>query len=183
MSDSQKAIVLAVSGSVAAYRSCELVRELVKAGIPVEVVMTENGARFVGAETFRALTGKPVHVGSWDEGMLHIDLKNRAAVFAVIPATANIIGKFAAGIADDVVSTTYLAATCPVLMAPSMNPGMYTHPAVQRNLTRLKNDGVIIIDPDEGEVVCGDTGKGKMASVVSLKETLMDLYKKQAGGV
>lgn len=174
-----RVILIAVSGSIAAYKTCDLVRSLVKQGYPVRVILTENAARFVGPVTFQALTGHNVYTSEWETGMVHIDLKNLAAVFAVVPATANIIGKMANGIADDIVSSTYLAATCPVYVAPSMNPGMYSSKAVQRNLRMLSEDGVQLIDPGEGEVVCGDTGQGKMADITVIEAELIAAYKSQ----
>ena len=113
--------------------------------------------------------------------MLHIDMKNLAGVMAVAPATANIIGKMAHGIADDIVSSTYLATDCPVFVAPSMNPNMYASPAVQRNLGILREDGVQLIDPGEGEVVCGDTGQGKMADIGLIEEVLKRAYVESVG--
>lgn len=178
---SEKSILIAVSGSIAAYKTCDLVRSLVKQGYPVRVILTENASRFVGAVTFQALTGHNVYTSEWEAGMVHIDLKNLAAVFAVVPATANIIGKMANGIADDIVSSTYLAATCPTYVAPSMNPGMYASKAVQRNLRTLLADGVHVIDPGEGEVVCGDTGQGKMADIAAIEAELVAAYKRQVG--
>ena len=173
---SEKKIVIAVSGSIAAYRTCELVRNISKQGYPVQVMMTKNAERFIGKITFEALSGNPVYNSSWEDGMQHIDVKNMAAIFAVVPATANVIGKFATGIADDLVSSTFLAARCPMILAPAMNPGMYASPAVQRNLHTLKEDGVQIVDPQEGEVVCGDEGQGKMATVSHLEKILIDRF-------
>ncbi len=146
---SEKEIVIAVTGSIAAYKSCDLVRSITKKGFPVRVIMTENALQFVGRITFEALTGKPVRIQEYDTGMAHIEIKNIASVFAVVPASANIIGKMANGIADDLVTSTYLANTSPVLIAPSMNPGMYLHTAVQRNLRILKEDGIHIVSPDK----------------------------------
>jgi len=179
--NSNKTLVIAVSGSIAAYRTCELVRNLIKREFPVQVMMTANAERFVGRITFQALSGNPVYSSSWDQGMVHIDMKNMAAVFAVVPATANIIGKFAAGIADDLVSSTYPALECPVILAPAMNPGMFNSKAVQRNLDTLRRDGVQIIDPVEGEVVCGDTGQGKMAGIENIEKILIEKYNLVAG--
>lgn len=177
----EPSILIAVSGSIAAYKSCDLVRSLVKQGFPVRVIMTENAARFVGPVTFQALTGHNVYTSEWEAGMVHIDMKNLAAVFGVVPASANIIGKMANGIADDIVSSTYLAATCPVYVAPSMNPGMFQNAAVQRNLATLSGDGVRIIDPGEGEVVCGDVGQGKMADIATIERELIAAYKQRTG--
>ncbi|BDA79918.1 phosphopantothenoylcysteine decarboxylase [Leptospira kobayashii] len=175
---SSKEIVIAVSGSIAAYKACELVRNLTKKGFPVRVIMTENATHFVGKITFEALTGKPVRINEFDTGMAHIEIKNIASVFAVVPASANTIGKMANGIADDLVTSTYLAATCPILVAPSMNPGMYLHKAVQRNLSLLEKDGVHIVSPDRGIVVCGDEGYGKLATVESIEEKIIELHSK-----
>ncbi|TGN06997.1 phosphopantothenoylcysteine decarboxylase [Leptospira ilyithenensis] len=175
---SSKEIVIAVSGSIAAYKACELVRNLTKKGFPVRVIMTENATHFVGKITFEALTGKPVRINEFDTGMAHIEIKNIASVFAVVPASANTIGKMANGIADDLVTSTYLAATCPILVAPSMNPGMYLHKAVQRNLSLLEKDGVHIVSPDKGIVVCGDEGYGKLATVESIEEKIIELHSK-----
>lgn len=168
--------VIAVSGSIAAYKTCELVRNLTKKGITVRVMMTKNATRFIGPVTFSALTNMPVILDNWDDGMLHIDIKNEASVFAIVPATANIIGKIANGIADDVVTSTYLALNCPVIIAPAMNPNMYNSKAVQRNLKILKDDGVIILDPTEGVVVCGDIGYGKMMDVDIIEKTILQIH-------
>lgn len=172
--------VIAITGSIAAYRMCDLVRSLVKGGLTVRVVMSRNATRFVGPVTFEALTGQKVIVDDWEEGMLHIDLKNEASVFCVAPATANIIGKMANGIADDAVSTTYLAMSCPVLLAPAMNPNMHAAKAVQRNLALLRADGVEILDPADGVVICGDEGKGKMVDISVLEAAILRLHKGSA---
>ena len=177
----KKSIVIAVTGSIAAYRACELTRNLSKAGYPVRVMMTKNAEYFVGSATFQALSGRRVYTNNWDEGMIHMDVKQEAALFAVVPATANIIGKFAAGIADDVVSSSFLAVKCPVIIAPSMNPGMYASRAVQRNLALLKSDGILFIDPKDGEAVDGETGPGKLADISVIENFLIKLYQKETG--
>jgi phosphopantothenoylcysteine decarboxylase/phosphopantothenoylcysteine decarboxylase/phosphopantothenate--cysteine ligase len=120
-------------------------------------------------------------VNEWDQGMIHIDVKNEASVFAIVPATANIIGKMANGIADDAVSSAYLAMECPVIVAPAMNPNMYKSKPVQRNLKILKEDGVIVIDPMVGEVVCGDVGPGKMAEVQQIEKIILEYHYKNEG--
>jgi phosphopantothenoylcysteine decarboxylase len=171
-----KEIVIAVTGSIAAYKVCDLVRSLTKKGYPVRIIMTENATQFVGKITFEALTGKEVRINEYETGMAHIDIKNIASVFAVVPASANIIGKMAQGIADDLVTSTYLANTSPVLIAPSMNPGMYSHKAVERNLQILEADGVKIVSPDKGIVVCGDEGYGKLASIELIEEQILSLH-------
>ncbi|QCO42367.1 phosphopantothenoylcysteine decarboxylase [Leptospira interrogans] len=178
MSNLKKEILVAVSGSIAAYKTCELVRNLTKEGYPVSVIMTANATKFVGPITFEALTGKKVRVDEYEQGMAHIDAKNSASVIAIVPATANIIGKMANGIADDLVTSTYLAANCPVVIAPAMNPFMYAHPSVQRNLKRLIEDGVILVDPSEGVVVCGDEGYGKLAEISIIQKMILDLYQR-----
>lgn len=175
----EKRILIAVTGSIAAYRTCDLVRSLSKQDYPVQVMMTEAALRLVGAPTFQALSGRPVMKDAWEEGMIHIEAKNIAGVFAVVPASANSIGKFACGIADDFVSSTYLALRCPVLVAPAMNPGMFESPAVQRNLATLVRDGVEVLDPSEGEVVCGDVGRGKMAAVSDIERAIVRLFLRQ----
>ncbi|MCB1307883.1 MAG: phosphopantothenoylcysteine decarboxylase [Leptospiraceae bacterium] len=177
MTTQEKSIVIAVTGSIAAFKTCELVRSLAKQGYPVQVIMTPNAERFIGRVTFQALTDRPVYVSEWETGMVHIDVKNMAGVFAVVPITANTIGKFANGIADDIVSSTYLALGCPVLIAPAMNPGMFAHPAVQRNLSVLRQDGVQILDPTSGEVVCGDSGQGKMADIATIENRIIEVYR------
>ena len=172
----QKEILIGISGSIAVYKSCDLVRNLTKAGYPVRVIMTKNAQQFVGKITFEALSGKKVYTDEFDSGMIHIELKNEAAVFAVVPASANILGKMANGIADDIVTTTYLAVSSPVLVAPAMNPFMFSHPAVQRNIATLKKDGVIILEPESGVVVCGDEGKGKLAEIKKIQDKIEELY-------
>ena len=172
----QKHIIIAVTGSIAAYKACDLVRELIKKECIVSVIMTENAARFVGPLTFQALTNRRVYCGSFDEDMDHIDIKNMASVFCVAPATANIIGKMANGIADDIVSSSYLALSCPVIVAPAMNPAMYSSKAVQRNLEILRNDGITIIEPEEGTVVCGDTGQGRLADIKIIENEILNIY-------
>ena len=172
----QKTIVLAISGSIAAYKSCELVRSLSqKENYSVHVIMTPNAERFVGKVSLQALSGQRVFSSEWEEGMLHIDMKKLADIYVVAPATANAIAKFANGIADDIVSSAYLAMACPVVLAPAMNPTMYAAPAVQRNLTLLQQDGVHIIAPTQGEVICGDTGQGKMAAVTTIVSEIQNL--------
>lgn len=177
MQKSKKCIVIAVTASIAAYKICDLVRVLTKQSYSTQILMTENALRFVSKLSLETLSKKAVLVSEWDDGMLHIDIKNIASIFAVIPATANCIGKFANGIADDIVSSSYLAAQCPLVIAPAMNPGMYQSKAVQRNLKTLKEDGVHIISPKHGEVICGDTGQGKMAPIEEIAEVLIKLAK------
>lgn len=174
-----KEIIIAVTGGIAAYKTCDLVRNLTKEGYPTRVIMTQNATEFIHKNTFEALTNKPVLVNEYESIMAHIEIKNIAKVFAIVPATANIIGKLANGIADDLVSSTYLACTVPVIIAPAMNPGMYASKAVQRNLKQLKEDGVIVLEPTEGIVVCGDEGKGKLIEVELIQKKIIEIYKSE----
>ncbi|HPS58982.1 MAG TPA: flavoprotein [Spirochaetota bacterium] len=163
-----KKIVLAVSSSISAYKSCDLSRLFVKAGYDVHVCLTDHAAKLVSPLTLEALTGNPVYSDEtlWEKRQMgHIALKEDASIFIVAPATANLIGKFANGIADDLVSTTFLAMTCPVMVAPAMNPNMYAHPAVQGNIAKLRGWGVHIVEPESGLVACGDEGKGRLADI------------------
>ncbi len=172
-----KRIVLGVTGGVAAYKSAELVRLLVKAGADVDVVLTAAGAQFVGAATFQALTGRRVWQALWDErmdsGMAHIDLTRGAAALLVAPATADFLAKLAHGLADDLLSTLCLARDCPLLVAPAMNRQMWENPATRRNVAQLRADDVRIIGPAHGEQACGEVGDGRMLEAAELFE---DLY-------
>ncbi|MDY4040642.1 MAG: bifunctional phosphopantothenoylcysteine decarboxylase/phosphopantothenate--cysteine ligase CoaBC [Collinsella sp.] len=161
-------VLLCVTGCIAAYKSCEVLRLLQKTGCRVKVLMTENATRFVGPATFRALTNEPVAVGLFDDPadpIHHISLAKEADLALVAPATANVIAKMAAGIADDLLSTTLLATKAPILVAPAMNTGMWTAAATQENLAVLRRRGVRFIEPDEGRLACGDVGAGKLAPV------------------
>lgn len=161
-------VLLCVTGCIAAYKSCEVLRLLQKAGCRVKVLMTENATRFVGPATFRALTNEPVAVGLFDDPadpIHHISLAKEADLALVAPATANVIAKMAAGIADDLMSTTLLATKAPILVAPAMNTGMWTAAATQENLAVLRRRGVRFIEPDAGRLACGDVGAGKLAPV------------------
>lgn len=161
-----KEIVLGVSGGIAAYKSVEVLRLLQKQGARVRVMMTRNATCFVGPMTFEALTGRPVCTSLFEKDLessiRHIDWARQADAVIVAPATANMLGKMAGGIADDALSTFLLAVTCPVLVCPSMNTHMYESRAVQRNLVTLKHDGCRIVTPDAGELACGDTGPGRL---------------------
>lgn len=161
-------VALFVSGGIAAYKACELLRSLQRAGHEVHVAMTDDARRFVGATTFEALSKHPVLTdlyGQDDDPIPHITLSEWADVAVVCPATANVIAKLAAGIADDVVSTTLLACDCPVLVAPAMNVRMWSNAATQDNLATLAARGVDFVMPDEGLLACGDVGAGKLAPV------------------
>ncbi|MGB5992388.1 MAG: bifunctional phosphopantothenoylcysteine decarboxylase/phosphopantothenate--cysteine ligase CoaBC, partial [Desulfobacterales bacterium] len=161
-----KNIVLGVSGGIAAYKSVELLRLFVKEGANVRVIMTKYAQAFVGALTFEALSGQAVCTDlfkkSDDASIRHIDWAEQADAVVIAPATANIIGKLANGIADDALSTFMMAVTCPVVLCPSMNTHMFESNAVQRNLEILRSDGYFVIDPESGSLACGTTGPGRL---------------------
>ena len=167
-----KTIVLGVTGSIAVYKAAELVREYQKRGADVHVVMTRSACEFVGPVTFETLTGHKVSVETFDRNfqwnVQHVALAKRGDVFVIAPATANIIAKMASGIADDMLSSTVLAARCPKLVAPAMNTGMYDNPATQRNLETLRGFGVQIVEPGVGMLACGDEGRGRLADLEDL---------------
>lgn len=168
-------IVLGVTGSIAAYKSCELLRLLTKKGALVSVIMTESAQRFVTPLTFKALGAKEVITSDWedpDHTIPHIDATRDAALFLVAPATANILAKAAQGIADDVMSAAILARRCPVAFAPAMNINMWQNPATQRNVAQLVKDGAIILGPAAGEQACGDKGSGRMLEPEEILELL-----------
>ena len=161
-----KKIVLCVTGSIAAYKAVYLLRGLVKVGAEVQVVMTEAAKEFVTPLTFSSLSGKPVlsdffskESGSWNS---HVDLGRWADLFVVAPATATTIAKMANGLCDNLVTTSYLSAKCPVMVAPAMDLDMFEHPALQENLRKLRSFGNIIIEPATGELASGLSGKGRM---------------------
>src|ERR1700743_3770253 len=147
-----KRVVLGVTGGIASYKSAWLARLLTKAGADVDVVMTRAATEFVGAITFEALTGRPVHSGLFDQGRAldHIKLARGSAAIVVAPATADFLARAATGQADDLLTATLLAASCPVLMVPAMNDHMWAHPQTQRNVEPLRTLGYQIVSPDEG---------------------------------
>lgn len=167
-----KTIIVGVTGSIAAYKAAELVSRLRRAGCDVVVVMTGDACHFVGPITFGTLSGNPVVTGLFSEvadwNPLHVSLADRADVVAVVPATANVIGKVAAGIADDALTCLVMAARKPVLFAPAMNVNMYGNRIVQENIAKLKELGYRFIDPEEGYLACGYEGKGRLASTDSI---------------
>ena len=164
-------ILIGVTGGIAAYKAAALVSRLVQAGAGVSVVMTEAATRLVGPKTFEALSGRPVGLDLWEGpgpgpgpgAHPHIELAQTAEVFCVAPATANVLAKAACGLADDLLSTVILSFAGPILFAPAMNCDMWTKPAVQRNVQRLRDDGYLLIDPEEGFLSCRAVGPGRMA--------------------
>lgn len=167
-----KTILLIVGGGIAAFKSLELVRELRRAGAKVLPVLTENGARFVTPLSLGALAEAPVRMSLWDledeARMGHIALSRAADLILVCPATADLMARAAAGRADDLASTLLLATDTPVLMAPAMNVRMWQHPATQRNLVQLRADGVKVVDPDDGEMACGEFGPGRLPTISAI---------------
>ena len=172
-------VVLGVTGGIAVYKACELLRLLQKRGIDVFVVMTQNACRFVAPLTFETLSGHPVAVDTFDRPQTweveHIALAKRADLFLIAPATANIMGKMASGIADDMLSTTVMATRAPVLVAPAMNTGMWENAAVQQNVKTLRARGVEIVAPVSGHLACGDNGAGKLEDVAVIAERACEL--------
>lgn len=175
----EKVVVLGVTGSIAAYKACEITSQLCKAGVEVNVIMTAAAQELVCARTFFTLSRQPVTTSLWDEPIWqpkHISLAERASLLLIAPATADIIAKMANGIADDALSTYYLSHTGKTIIAPAMNPRMWQHPAVQANMAILKERGVIVVGPVAGAVACGEAGMGRMAEPSEIWEkTLAEL--------
>ncbi len=178
-----KTVLVGVTGCVAAYKACEVVRGLQKAGVRVKVVMTEHATEFVTPLQFRALTHEPVAVGLFDDApgdpIHHISLAKEADLFLIAPCTANVIAKIAHGIADDLLTTTALATTAPLVIAPAMNVNMYEHPATQQNMQALANRDVSFIDADEGYLACGDVGRGRLADPEVIVRAVLDALDEQ----
>lgn len=174
-----KNIVLGVSGGIAAYKAAALCSALVKQGANVDVIMTENATKFVGPMTFSTLTTNSVSVDTFARvekyDVSHVSLAQKADVFVVAPATANIIAKMANGIADDMLSTTILASRAPKLVATAMNTGMLDNPATQENIARLKGWGVEFIDGSDGRLACGDVGRGRMAEPEEILDKIIEM--------
>ena len=175
MQDNKKpCVVLGVTGGIAAYKACELLRLLQKRGIDVYVVMTKNACRFVAPLTFETLSGHPVAVDTFERPATweveHIALAKRADLFLIAPATANVIGKLACGIADDMLTTTAMATRAPLMLAPAMNTGMWENAAVQENVRTLESRGVHFVMPADGHLACGDSGAGKLEDVTVIAE-------------
>ena len=177
---SGKRIVLGVTGGIAAYKSAELVRLLVKQGAEVHVAMTEAGTRFVTQVTFQALSGHTVFTDQWDarmaNNMPHIDLTRGADALLIAPASADVMAKLAHGLADDLLSTLTLARDCPLLLAPAMNRQMWQNPATQRNVATLRADGVTLLGPASGEQACGETGAGRMLEAAEILDALIAFF-------
>ncbi len=170
-------VLVGVTGGIAAYKAGHLVRGLRNAGAEVDVVLTRGGARFVGAATFEGLTGRPVRHEVWDgiaEGT-HVALGRAADVAVVYPATAHTLAKLAGGLADDLLTTTLLAATCPVVLAPAMHTEMWEHAATRHNVATLRSRGAIVTGPDDGRLMGGDAGPGRLVEPEAALEVVRDV--------
>ncbi len=179
MNLSGKKIILAVTGSIAAYKAVMLLRLLVKEGADVQVLMTETAKEFITPVTFAALSGKAVLSdffkdagGEWNS---HVDLGVNADLMLVAPVTATTLGKMANGIADNLLVTTYLSARCPVILAPAMDMDMYRHPSTQKNIEVLRSFGNTVLEPAEGELASGLSGKGRMEEPEQIIEVISQL--------
>jgi phosphopantothenoylcysteine decarboxylase / phosphopantothenate---cysteine ligase len=170
-----KKIVIGITGSIAAYKTCELISRLKKKNYNIEVIMTKNAAQFVTPLTFGALIHKPVLIDDFDETgyqIKHINIVKDADCFIIVPATANIIAKVAHGLADDVLSSAFLAATCPKIIAPAMNVHMYENTATQKNLDICKSYHIKIVEPEIGELACGYQGRGHLSDIEDLLDAI-----------
>ncbi|TSA49669.1 MAG: bifunctional phosphopantothenoylcysteine decarboxylase/phosphopantothenate--cysteine ligase CoaBC [Nitrosomonadales bacterium] len=172
-----KRLLLGITGGIAAYKAAELLRLLIRQGIEVQVVMTQAACQFITPVTLQALSGKPVFTDLWDDridnGMAHIEFTRDTDAILIAPASADFIAKLAHGAADDLLSTICLArGACPLMVAPAMNVEMWQHPATQRNLVQLQQDGVLMLGPDSGEQACGETGIGRMLEPQTLFEEM-----------
>ena len=179
-------IALGVTGGIAAYKSAEIVRGLTRSGAEVHVMMSAGGQKFITPLTLQTLSGQDVITDQWDlargPDIQHIALARGLDLLLVAPATADVLAKLAHGIADDFLSTFYLAVTAPVAVAPAMNVWMWEHPATQANIALLKSRGVRIIDPGVGELACGEEGVGRMAEPETIVENALAMAKKKLRG-
>ena len=176
-SDGRPRLLLGLSGGIAAYKAAELTRLLVQEGADVQVVMTQAATAFITPVTMQALSGKPVYTDMWDarvdNNMAHIDLSRDRDAIVIAPASADMLAKLAHGLADDLLSTLCLARECPLMVAPAMNRQMWDHPATQRNVARLRDDGITILGPDVGEMACRENGEGRMLEAAAIHAALI----------
>src|SRR5690242_1654148 len=174
-------VALGVCGGIAAYKAVEVLRGLQRAGCTVRVAMTKRACEFVQPLTFRALSGSHVIVDDYapdnPDPIAHITFSQTVDLLLVAPATANIIAKFAHGIADDFLTSTYLACTSPILVAPAMNTTMWEHPATQRNVEQLRKDGIYFVEPDAGEMACGTIGPGRLSDPERVVSAALDILR------
>lgn len=177
MSEERTTVVLGVTGCIAAYKACELARTFARADLRVKAVMTDAATRFVGPLTLRTLTGEPVATSLWDDPaeklVHHVSLAEEADVFVIAPCTANVIAKLARGVADDILTTSALATEAPLVIAPAMNTHMWRDEATRDNLAILRQRGAIIVEPETGELACGDVGEGRLAELGAIAEAVL----------
>lgn len=181
----KRRVALGVTGGIAAYKAIEVLRGLQRAGFEVRVAMTRHACEFIQPLTFRALSGSYVVVDDYSpdnpDPIAHITFSQTIELFVIAPATANLLAKLANGIGDDFVSSTYLASTAPVLLAPAMNTVMWEHPATQRNVAKLRADGVRIVEPDAGEMACGTIGPGRLSHPEAIVAAALEMLERSAG--
>lgn len=174
--ENKQTVVLGVTGGIAAFKAAQLTSNLIKKGYDVEVIMTKNATEFITPLTFESLTRHNVMVSTFekvaDRSVKHISIAQRADVFCIVPATANVIAKIAYGLADDMLTTTFLAASCPKIVCPAMNTGMYENPLTQRNLGILREYNIELVDPGSGFLACGDVGKGRLADLNDIEDAI-----------
>jgi phosphopantothenoylcysteine decarboxylase/phosphopantothenate--cysteine ligase len=186
VSDTRKRVALGVTGGISAYKAIEILRGLQRAGCEVRVAMTRHACEFIQPLTFRALSGSYVVVDDYapsnPDPIAHITFSQTVDLLIVAPATANTLAKFANGVADDFLTSTYLACTAPVLIAPAMNTTMWEHPATQRNVEKLRADGVRIIEPDHGEMACGTIGPGRLSEPENIVAAALKILEVSSGG-
>ena len=171
-------ILLGVTGGIAAFKAAALTSLLTRVGMNVRVIMTKNAAELVAPRTFQALSKNPVYTDMFSDDSAahpHIDLARQCSLMCVAPATANFLGKAANGIADDLLSTTVLAFTGPIILAPAMNEAMWLKPAVKRNVKTLAKDGFLFVGPETGRLSCGDSGIGRMAEPEQILQKIQDV--------
>lgn len=168
---SNRQILVGICGSVAAYKSIDLIRRIKEDGASVDVIMTDASCRFISPLLVESATGCKVYQGTFDDPLSHVELASKAHLMLIAPATANIIGKLAGGIADDLLSTAHLAFKGPLVLAPAMNWRMYEHPCMKQNMQTLISRGAIEVAPEHGALACGEQGKGRMASTDAIIET------------
>jgi len=178
-----KKIALGVCSSISIYKACEIVRGFQKYGVEVRVIMTGNATRLISPRLFSSLSGRKAIVGLFEDELAdeiaHVELAKEISLLLVAPATANMIAKFASGIADDFLSTFYLAVKCPVLVAPAMNEAMFVHKQTQTNIRKLKEMGIRFVEPEKGYLACKDEGWGRLAPVEAIVKTGLELMEKR----
>src|SRR5271157_294953 len=176
-------VVLGVCGGIAAYKAVDVCRRLVDAGVHVVPVLTADATRFVGEVTFSALASEPAQTSLWDEAspIPHTSLGQRASLVVVAPATAHLLGRYTAGLADDLLTATLLATRAPVIVCPAMHTEMWEHPAVQENLATLARRGVVVVEPDTGRLAGGDEGTGRLADPARIVAAVLERLGRRPG--